>query len=1846
MVRTVRNILWTVIGVLAFGQVLAQPTAITLINSPYTQDFNSIASGVPSGWAGISGTTGAISTSTVLMGAVQTPTLTATAWSNTGSGFFNYASAIGLTSGSNATAQSNSTNRAFGFQATGSNDSLDTNVPPNATGNGSYVFRIANTLGYTNMSLSLSLQQLNNGTGRSIRVIYQVASGNDPNTLVWKTITSTGTVNAPGHLGYFSNTVSNNVWGANTVSFTSAQLAELENKSTNVWFRILMLRSTGSGTRPKIAIDNFSLSWTSTPSKVALSNVIPSTPNTAGTFSVVASILNSANGPAPVASTTAVTLSVAGGAGTLGGTLTRNITSSNYQVTFTGLSYNVAESIVLNASASGLTTGTLGIDVAPPPAAEPTGQATSATVSGNGFNTLTVNFSPGNGNRRIVVARQSSAVSATPQDGFGYSANANFGQGSELSSGQFVVYDGTGSSATVNLLNQGTTYHFAVFEYNTNGNGTQNYLTTTPAIANGATTSQSLTLGDLAIVGFRGSTPDGLSMVALVDIAGGTQVKITDNSWTGTAFIVGETVWTWTAPLTGVSKGTVIRLEGGIFSIGTVSGGTITGIGNTGDNLFLYTGADATPNFIYGIANQPFITTGTATASNSYLPSALTLGTTAVASATNFFNGRYSVTSICSDKAGVLASVSNISNWLTSVLDDAATISITPSNFNITVDNLSPEPTANVTITSFSGITPGGMTINWINNPNTGTGRLVIVREGAPVSFIPADGIPYTANSAYGSGQFLGSNQYVLYSGTASSVTVTSMAPGTNYHFAIFSYDNTGCINYRSVADTASKESGPGPGTYYSKTTGFLNDPSNWGDNTDGTLSDPLFALSAFTVPNRQYVVNPSHPSATINGNWVVSGLGARVVVPNGATFTIPNNFTLTNINNAATNVNSGGTLVLENATAPTYGTLQTNSTVVYNHAIEAAIPTKNMGAVFGNLTLSGAGRKIFRTNSAGDTTIVMGNLTFNNVTYNTATSGLNSTRIRLGGDLTITGTVTRTPGSSALDANQSNNGYPNIICNVNGTNQTLSGNFANDSLSLFSLIVNKSSGSVTFGSGTRLFLQGGLTTNISGTASFADNGIDMYVTGNVQLAGGSPANNLTGTIHTWGGNGITQLFRGSTTSNVVGAQLNNVRVSRGSNIDFNGVAPSGVGSVTFKGNLTILAGSTGEVRLRENNYTFLGNFVNNRTSASNITQTNSGAKFTFSGTSAQTFSSASNNNLTVSELTIANTGGDVTASGLITCQGDLTLNSKLISNGALTVGNAFGVIEGTNTTSSFRKLTLSGPKEIKTTIAVLDTLINNVTFFTYNANGNLFLGIGAVNGYLGGSSNNFEVNNLTSVSGSNWFIDRGLKVRNAVNVNGAITSDSGSLTLAGGPTYQGYVAPITSGSLSGKITLEKWANPANANLLRGAYYLLAHPFTSMTYKGFDSPFNPMVGLPGTSDPNNPSSSVWLYDVAGGWNKPSNINNSFPVASGAYVFLRGPVFTNGGRFSISGTPNVVTSPIDFPVSYSGVGSYNLLGNPLPAAIDWNSASISKTALSNTIYYWRQNILGYASYTIGGGSLNGGSNIIPSGQGFFVEATSGSAAASITSENAKVNGMGTFLRAGNSVPQFNTKIAFKAAANAISDETIINFIAGASDNFSVNEPDGRKMLGTLMNLSTVTPMGENMAVNSRSIPTQSTTVPLNVTSKNSGSYSLNFDDLANLPQGMLVYLEDNYTNSIQPIYPSMVVNFTIDANPASQGANRFRLVFSPQLTNGTKGSLTNGSVNVFPNPSNGDVSVALAGINGISQITVSDVMGRVVKTLNLDTQTASVAKLNGLAAGTYLVKVASGAEVITKKLVVE
>lgn len=102
-----------------------------------------------------------------------------------------------------------------------------------------------------------------------------------------------------------------------------------------------------------------------------------------------------------------------------------------------------------------------------------------------------MSWSVGSGNGRVVLAKEGSAVDAFPQDFSFYAWSDTIGNGQEIGTGNFVVYEGSGNKASVVGLKKDTKYYFAVIEYNSNSSGV-NYLTSS-GYAKSDTTTENIT---------------------------------------------------------------------------------------------------------------------------------------------------------------------------------------------------------------------------------------------------------------------------------------------------------------------------------------------------------------------------------------------------------------------------------------------------------------------------------------------------------------------------------------------------------------------------------------------------------------------------------------------------------------------------------------------------------------------------------------------------------------------------------------------------------------------------------------------------------------------------------------------------------------------------------------------------------------------------------------------------------------------------------------------------------------------------------------------------------------------------------------------------------------------------------------------------------------------------------------------------------------------------------------------------------------------------------------------------------------------------------------------------------
>ena len=425
--------------------------------SSYTETFDGVSTGLPTGFSVYSGAT---STS---LGTLVGFTSAVTNANYATAGFRNNASADGYTSDTYTTAQSTATDRVLGLRQSGTTD-----YDPGAA----FVFTIANTTNITNLTATFKLQSLDVTSARQTTYTVDYAIGNSPT--VFTTVTpSSGSTTIGG------STFSNNIV---TVAFGSA----LDYKSGPVYIRIAALNATtGANNRPTTGLDDFTLGYTHTLAPIA--NAVATNTITPAAY-CVGLIAASNKISVPFTSTGTFT---SGNVYTayIGSTAIGTLTSSASGPLI--ISGNIPNTVV-----SG-TTYRIRVDASNP--------VTSGTD--NGSDLKVVNYktnevtalaaTPGNtivdltwtnpttctSPRIVIIARQGGTVTVSPTGTF--MAKAQFGSGTDLGSGtipgQYVVYDGPGTSLTITGLTNSIQHNFKVFTSNGDGFSNGSTVSSTPA---------------------------------------------------------------------------------------------------------------------------------------------------------------------------------------------------------------------------------------------------------------------------------------------------------------------------------------------------------------------------------------------------------------------------------------------------------------------------------------------------------------------------------------------------------------------------------------------------------------------------------------------------------------------------------------------------------------------------------------------------------------------------------------------------------------------------------------------------------------------------------------------------------------------------------------------------------------------------------------------------------------------------------------------------------------------------------------------------------------------------------------------------------------------------------------------------------------------------------------------------------------------------------------------------------------------------------------------------------------------------------------------------------------------
>lgn len=129
----------------------------------------------------------------------------------------------------------------------------------------------------------------------------------------------------------------------------------------------------------------------------------------------------------------------------------------------------------------------------------------------------------------------------------------------------------------------------------------------------------------------------------------------------------------------------------------------------------------------------------------------------------------------------------------------------------LTVDSNAQDPSVQAYNVAIAGRGQSSLGVTWTRG--NGEKCLVVCKPAANAYSYPSDGAnnDYVASSAYGSGDNLGNNNFVVYDGTGTSVTISGLASSTQYTIVVYEYNIVNGLPdiwyYKTTVTTSNYES-------------------------------------------------------------------------------------------------------------------------------------------------------------------------------------------------------------------------------------------------------------------------------------------------------------------------------------------------------------------------------------------------------------------------------------------------------------------------------------------------------------------------------------------------------------------------------------------------------------------------------------------------------------------------------------------------------------------------------------------------------------------------------------------------------------------------------------------------------------------------------------------------------------------------------------------------------------------------------------------------------------------------------------------------------------------------------
>lgn len=1062
------------------------------------------------------------------------------------------------------------------------------------------------------------------------------------------------------------------------------------------------------------------------------------------------------------------------------------------------------------------------------------------------------------------------------------------------------------------------------------------------------------------------------------------------------------------------------------------------------------------------------------------------------------------------------------------------------------------EPTIVSSAISIDSIASTGMKLSW--KSGNGNRRLLMMKQGSSVNQFPTDSAQYVANSIFSSGSNLGSANYVVYDGMGSSAIISGLTSGQNYHFALFEYNGlnktsnfltSSFATYSYISNTIDTLITCGDSTLLTADSGYTSYLWRFQNKTSRTIkvgSSGWYAYSAINGSNSLsdsiYLVLlnakiAKQDTAACNYEYlnfsVNSSPGVSVLWSNGSV-------------TANTIYSMSPTLV----GVPDNGDDPDDTRVItYPYSKKFWVRLSYLGNVCSDTTfvtvyeppVLSLADTVFAVGK--DSVLISGPTNFSNYVWS---NGVNNRNNWL-----------KNSGVYSLSV------YESLACSVSDTSRLILFNgFDSDSLKVCGDSVQLSA---DFGANSYLW-----NTNSTARQIQAKTSGWYYCT--YTLGSYQARDSIYVSIHSIRATTITA----SSSTIICAGSTITLQASLSPSYTYlwqlNGSTLSGQNSNS------IIANTTGFYRLisvNANACTDTSNALFVQVNSPAITVSPKNNTYVFTGKLSSnlndinnwiSYQTASSSFLPASSL--PNQYSSIVLPALGSCaineaqlQDSFTIGNLTVDNNAnlalnnhqlrvLGVLNGDGRIKGNGSivfsdTGSFAGIRMHNN---------FDTLSN----ITFNRNSS-FLEIldtlkieGIVNPVAGQiNSNNYLV--LLSTIIKTAAILKGI-VNGNVTVQRFIPGSSGrrfrylSAPFSSGPSinssWQKQIH-ITGAGVSGTVcpNLTQHSNGFDATLSNSPSFFTFNEATATNSNTLGSGGgtvyqNAWQSINGTVSSNLAAGKGYKVFIRGNREQGCNLlNGNNPTPQNIILSSRGIVQSGTFNFNVT-------------FSASNGEGWNLVGNPYPSAIDWNSSGWLRTNIDNHIWIFRPAGNHFATFN---GALNVGvnfgSNIIESGSAFFVKASAANPVLQVN-EDAKVGLQTTprlFKKSTKSLRMFLIK------PGEVMDENLFSMLDEASDSLDIF--DSKKMLNPSLNIFSLLNDSISLSINSFPVVYSEKSINLDFQSSFSGTHILSFKQIEDFSD-YDVLLVDNHLGVIQLVNDKSNYEFMNQSTVPTK--SRFNLIF--------------------------------------------------------------------------------------------